>query len=313
MTEGRQPLTRASFSSEYFEERRRTELWSALMRPVAAVVPADVRPMHASLVAYDIGQMIITRTAVSASRYTRNPARPEHARLNSYVLLQMMLKGSASGVPGKVRTGVAQHDIYLLDMGKAADISVGASAHITLLMPRDALDEPGVTTHGRVLRKGQLPNRMISRHLMQLSDALPRLDTEQAEVAAELTREVLRASLAPSLVDEGAGVSSVALQARILSYVDNHLDDVELGAVALQERFHLSRSHLYRIFSHYGGIERYLLERRLDAATRELLAHPDRPISDIVYRHGFSSERQFQRGFRSRFGMPSSALRRARA
>jgi AraC-like DNA-binding protein len=100
-----------------------------------------------------------------------------------------------------------------------------------------------------------------------------------------------------------------AMQERMLTYIDAHLNDSELNATMLQRKFRISRTHLYRLFAELGGVQHCIRERRLEAAFRSLCEQPDRNISEIIFRLGFSNERQFQRSFRSRYGMTATAAR----
>ncbi|PPU72135.1 AraC family transcriptional regulator [Xanthomonas melonis] len=78
----------------------------------------------------------------------------------------------------------------------------------------------------------------------------------------------------------------------------------------MQQAFALSRASLYRLFQSRGGVASYIREQRLCTAHRYLQAYPDCSLTWLLYEMGFASERQFQRAFQQRFGMPPMQWRR---
>ncbi len=100
------------------------------------------------------------------------------------------------------------------------------------------------------------------------------------------------------------------LMVDLLAYVQEHIGEAELGTESLQQAFALSRASLYRLFQSRGGVASYIREQRLSTAHRYLQAYPDCSLTWLLYEMGFTSERQFQRAFQQRFGMPPMQWRR---
>lgn len=96
----------------------------------------------------------------------------------------------------------------------------------------------------------------------------------------------------------------------LLAYIEQHIGEAELGTDSLQQAFALSRASLYRLFQSRGGVASYIREQRLCTAHRYLQAYPDCSLTWLLYEMGFASERQFQRAFQQRFGMPPMQWRR---
>ena len=70
--------------------------------------------------------------------------------------------------------------------------------------------------------------------------------------------------------------------------------------------------HLTRLFAQEGdSLSRYIDERRLELAHRPLSsAQPSGlDISEVVYRHGYSSQTHFARSVKARYGRTSSEVR----
>lgn len=91
--------------------------------------------------------------------------------------------------------------------------------------------------------------------------------------------------------------------AEIISHIERHICDPELGATSLQAEFNLSRPTLYRIFQPLGGVSQHIRCRRAVVAHQHLRRDPDCSITWLLYEAGFTSERQFQRAFRAAFGV----------
>lgn len=95
----------------------------------------------------------------------------------------------------------------------------------------------------------------------------------------------------------------------VVSYIEEHLDDPDLGVDRLQSVFCVSRATLYRMFSEIGGVARFIRRQRLVAARQHLRQHPELAITWLLYELGFGSERQFQRAFQAEFGISPSEWR----
>ena len=306
-------------STALIESRLRTEVWRKALAPLASMVPAAPAPVLASYVMHRLGRTVVVRSTTSAGRYTRETSTADsavprrRASFGGYCIAQLVVKGSMMGRFGQTVVSAGRGDIWCASLDRDADLQYGDSEHISLFIPRVTLGEHGERLHGQLLPEGQLGCRMLTGHLTRLMGALSRARTDSARKAASMTPDVLRACLDLAAGCTGRPGQHLSLQQQVFSYIDENIDDPDLGPSALAAAFGISRSQLYRLFERHGGIHKYLLDCRLQAAFSDLLRNPDQQISDVVYRHGFSGERQFQRGFRKRFGMTSSELRKSQA
>lgn len=84
-----------------------------------------------------------------------------------------------------------------------------------------------------------------------------------------------------------------------------------LEIASLAARCGVSRQYLYRVFIRTFGVSPgdALRNRRLNAAYRELIEHPECSASEICYRCGFNDLSYFYRAFRARFGCAPGQLR----
>ncbi|WP_426701639.1 helix-turn-helix domain-containing protein [Rhodanobacter sp. Col0626] len=298
------------FSTALLEPGRRTLAYGRWISPIADVYPIGDDPIDASITMYDLGQITIARTSSSPARYVRNRDGVRHGQFDDCALLRLSQGGEVRGdFGGPANVEIHEGDIYLSDLSQAVDLQVGKSEHLNLLVPRRALGSAGRLLHGRLLREGRLPCRMLTRHLLHLFEHVADPGRTPASILSQTTLAVLRKCLGTSLREQGSQLWAETLQARVLAHIELQLGDAELGAATLQRRFHISRTHLYRLFEGAGGVAHCIQERRLQAAFQMLDGDTNKSILEISSGLGFHSERQFKRAFRARFGITASTVR----
>lgn len=94
--------------------------------------------------------------------------------------------------------------------------------------------------------------------------------------------------------------------------IAEQLGDTALSCECVAQGIGISVRHLTRVFAQEGGSpSRYIAERRLELAHR-LLSSPQAnglDISEVAYRHGYSSQAYFARSFKARYGRTPSEVR----
>ncbi|WP_426701644.1 helix-turn-helix domain-containing protein [Rhodanobacter sp. Col0626] len=298
------------FNTALMEPRLRTRAFRQWISSVADIHATDNKPMDVSIAAYDLGELIIARSSTSSARYCRDERVMERSEFNDRLLLRLSQGGEVRGNFGKdsclqIKTG----DIYLSDLSQPVDLLVDNGKHVNLLVPRRLLGESVRPLHGQILRKEHLPCRMLTQHLLRLVEMLPSLDNAHTPVVAQATIGVMKRCFQIAMREHGSHLWSERVRARMLAYIDAQIGDAELSAATLQGRFRISRTQLYRLFADLGGIQHHIRERRLEAAFRALRDHPEQTISEVIFQYGFTNERQFQRAFRSHYGMTATEAR----
>lgn len=97
---------------------------------------------------------------------------------------------------------------------------------------------------------------------------------------------------------------------RVIAYIEAHLAD-EIGLLELSSVVELSPHHFGEAFKASTGAppHRYVLARRIERA-QQLLREDDRPLGEIAYSVGFSSQAHFTTQFRRATGMTPGRFRR---
>jgi AraC-like DNA-binding protein len=147
----------------------------------------------------------------------------------------------------------------------------------------------------------------LYRHLPEMSEA-------EANVAAEGTVALVAACLAPSArrIGEAREAIDRTILDRARRHIEARLDDPGLTPASVCVAAGTSRSSLYGLFRRWGGVARYIQERRLrriHAALRD--PGERRGISQLAYAYGFTSAAHFSRAFRGLFGCAPRDVRDA--
>ena len=127
----------------------------------------------------------------------------------------------------------------------------------------------------------------------------------------ERTESDLLGLLRALVVGARAGGAPSQLRAA-QSFIERHLTDRDLSAGRVAAAVGISERQVSRVFGEYGGVARWITDRRLDLAGELLAAARPGAVSvgDVARRCGFASQSYFARAFRQRFARtPLEVLR----
>lgn len=157
-------------------------------------------------------------------------------------------------------------------------------------------------------------DRLIHQVVLNLKDEMATggvlgdlfVETLVATLATQLVREY--SNLTPRRAAHPPGLAADRLR-RVLDYINDNLGS-DIRLVMLATLADVSPDHLGRAFKQAIGLSphRYVIERRLERA-KELLTTSNRPLSEIAYGLGFSSQSHFTTAFRRFLGMTPRAYR----
>ena len=100
------------------------------------------------------------------------------------------------------------------------------------------------------------------------------------------------------------------LRALIQSHIEANLTSPTLSLTSILQTFGASRASLFRMFEAYGGVRRYINDRRLYRAVLDISKRPlvRGKVSNAAEKWGFSSNANFNRAVKRAFGAAPSAL-----
>ncbi|HEY2871579.1 MAG TPA: helix-turn-helix domain-containing protein [Reyranella sp.] len=156
--------------------------------------------------------------------------------------------------------------------------------------------------------------KLLADYMLLLEQNLPNLKPEIAPHLRDAVQSMIEACLVPSR-DRLANASNqinVTLMERVRRAVIKHLRSPSLGSVQLCREAATSRSQLYRLLEHEGGVVRYIQRRRLAEAFALLRdTAVTLSINKIAEALCFYDASGFTRAFRREFGMTPSDVRAA--
>jgi len=172
-----------------------------------------------------------------------------------------------------------------------------------------------------------LPKVTLEQNGIRVSDFVGRVVTRQSGYAAPLFSAIdgLVGGMPPQHVLPGLmqmlsfGLSNARRNAvadqhltMVQSYILQRLARNDLSPGQTANHFRISTRHLHKLFARDGmTFGKYLLDARLSACRKRLLASPEEPISEIAFSQGFQSQSHFSRAFRQKFGCTPNRLRKS--
>jgi AraC-like DNA-binding protein len=257
-------------------------------------------------VTYQLPHAVLASVESVAQTLSRGPA--EIARGGDQYVIYLQVSGELdatyAGRPRKIRPG----DVAIIDYSREIVSRTTDFAIIYLMVARDMVPPlflaPSV--HGTVFPAASGPGRLLYRTVETMLHTADALTLAEADAALDALLSMAAGMLEGVLAREsGLNSSGDAMLDRALAFIDRNLASPDLSPVIVEANLPLSRSSLYRLFEPLGGVRSAILHRRLDRSMKALLAgSASKPaLRAIAHQHGFQTEEQFSRAFRTRFGI----------
>jgi len=263
---------------------------------------------RAEAVGYRVGDLIFNRVALSPARFTRDH-RHLSGQTGDFLILQHQYTGSELLRMERGIVRIEAGNLYLRNWSFAFDSLATEMRLDSVLVPRHRLrsavihepDHP-VLSWSAARADGQVLASLLSAHFR----LLPRITLGEAEA---LTVAFL--GFIDGLLGYRVGAKPDTTLRAMEQYLLVRLRQ-GVGVEELCREFHVSRSHVYRLFEPHGGVHAYVKRQRLEHCYADLLgADPEHTrINDVAFSWGFHDTSLFSRQFRAQFGRsPSDVLR----
>lgn len=158
--------------------------------------------------------------------------------------------------------------------------------------------------------------RALSRTLSGYAELCLRSEPNSGISAFGAQHVVDLISHAPGILEgrspERAGLS--VLLSMMLDHIDRHVNDPELCAATLAQKFHCSQRYVHKLFSTTGrSVGEHVNGQRILVCTRNLLDHAHRraTIAEVAFNAGFRDISYFNRLFKRSTGLAPREFRRA--
>lgn len=299
--------------NEPFEGDDAFGVWHDMTRPVFELgLIQPLQDYHIESEWFVVDGLMFTRVNFGASTYRRSE---RHIRSSDqdYFHLHMPIIGTERGQVHSRPLLVGPDRITLQDWSWPYYTITEPTAKFGLLIPR-----------GRIERRDWIHERcpIISWQRNSLSGAAlafawqtlwSSLESGETEIVTQLVPQFVR--LVNRLVDRQWRQSSSESNRDILlpvmtAFLDDRLDQEQLGPRDLVEAFGCSRATVHRSFNRFGGVRNYVRNQRLARCFEEMALEPQpgRFIYEVAERWGFRNSAHFSRAFQKRFGLSARQI-----
>jgi AraC-like DNA-binding protein len=293
------------FDTADLPETERFERWRTAVPVYEVSQDPGVAPesFQALVDAWFLGEMVVSTNQLPALRFHRTRAKAE-ADGSDQLSVIMLRRGTWTGELDGCPMSAGPGQIVMFDLTRPTDVFSRENSNITLRIARGPIvaATPGIDLHGFMF-EGPI-GRVLADHMMLLVRRLPELPQIEAAAVVNATVGLIASCIASSKVaQEDLPLREIQTRHRVFRYVDENIGKPDLTAAKIGKQLGMSRSVLYRAFEPLGGIAQYVRARRLEAAHVQLEnTNVASRISDIARTFGFSSDTQFSRAFRTRYG-----------
>ncbi|TDG17764.1 AraC family transcriptional regulator [Paraburkholderia silviterrae] len=317
--EPRSRILHVPFDVQTEPVHRQLLAWRERIGKVLDVVPTRAqieRPFRGLIDTYWLEEFLFANVYTDALTLERSIARISQDNARSIAFHIVMDGDAATRVtrPGKRQDTPLDVGVLAVDFDQPLHVLRGACRHVSLFVPRTALQEvfpdPGAL-HGRVLGANEPASQLIRERLNVFAANVPHMSLERAILRL---REIVQLIVDAFGAQAGVRGSKPAVARAIAfntarRFVQANLAESDLSPESVVESLGLSRATIYRMFQHEGGLHAYIRHLRLRAAADDLVRFPGAPIAEIAWSVGFNSASDFTRAFRRAYGFAPQEVR----
>jgi AraC family transcriptional activator of tynA and feaB len=260
------------------------------------------------------GEILFRRICCGPNRAYRGPLEKKRDE-QAYFCLSYVTRGSEALDTGRSRFVINRGDIATRHSSQALSFeSTEPLEKLSVYIPEDAMDR--VLPHplsyvGLTIGRNSAIGGLLAGYLSSLCrDAAPMDERTEAGIA-EMTLGLVGAAIA---AQGPAACTSPreALVQRILAFIDRNLDDPDLKPSQIAATAGISLRYLHLLFAAQRGhtVAGWIRARRLERCRADLI-EPNRTVTEVAFRWGFSDAAQFSHVFSAKYGISPRAFRRA--
>ena len=295
-------------SAELVGRKHIVQAWRETTSAAFVCEPLAPERFDASLVAYNLDGLLISRARFDASRYART-AEMLRGDGNDGVVIALYLTGSIRGQIGEHELRMAPDRIALQDLSVECSALAEASDVLSVVITRNRITSPELLRARRpvlAFSLGTARGSLLARALNGIWEDLCAGRVAQPVVVAGAFMGLVNGLIEYSVDRAGAGDPLLRME----RYLRDHLSDPTLGHGHLQHAFHYSRSAIYRLFERHGGVAAFIRSERLLRCHAEIIRSTSAtsPVSAVAARYGFYDHSHFSRVFRDEYGVAPSHL-----
>ncbi len=266
--------------------------------------------LHYRFRAWQFGPLVLTLDSTGPLGVRRERHHVDRS-LSDLVGLRVYRSGFAEMLDDGASVKLGGDAVHLMDYSRERDVRRTTSRQFNVRMPADMLRYDG-GRHPAYMRFGidSGAGLILNNAMASLEEHLPSLKGPEIPALAAGFVGLVQGLLSGAISSHDDMAVQGARAEAMCRYLDQHLRDPDVGLATLTQAFGASRATIYRDFAEYGGVERYVLQRRLRRAYDDLARQSPRrgAVAAVAESWGFTSIHYFSRAFRNEFGMPPSEV-----
>ena len=295
-------------------DEQRLALWSDFVRPIydsSLLNPAQERAVDQAD-AWLLDNLLLTKAAFGSQLLHRHGRHLTHD-IPDYLLVEIYVSGELRGDVAGEAVYLKAGDLHILDFSREYWAHVSRADVRGVLIAHDRVGYDRHRHPAKIHIHGQSAvGRVLSGAIMSLFQCLDSTTKADGAAIANGLAGLLHGLLFSLDSHPLPSLGFAAARGRaIRDFVGQNLRSERLGADTICAAFNISRATLYRDMKRDGGLDRYILTRRLEAALKDLVSSPERrgTVTRTAEKWGFSSTSHFSREFTREFGFgPGSAV-----
>jgi AraC-like DNA-binding protein len=306
------------FNTESLDAADQVAAWREWFSPIFDISPvASNNPrFSAENKVWDIGGILLSRSAAPATYVTRGKLNISKNPVDHWVITYNR-HGETSIATDRTSLHASAGVPFLWSLGERTSSERSSVDRIQLLIPRDMFREISSlldASRGSVLNTPL--GRMLGDYMIFLESRLCSVAAGDLPRLAEAVRSMIAACVAPSAERSEVAAKEIELgrRERVCRVIHSQLRSAALTPASICRSVGISRSQLYRLFEHSGGVQRYIKRQRL-LQSHAILSDPDnaQPVLSIAQGLCFEDASSFSRAFRREFGHSPSDVKSAAA
>jgi AraC-like DNA-binding protein len=284
------------------------EFWDASAEVYDATIPdlPEARKRGVEAATWRLDNLVFVGAELSAFTCSRSRQRVRDCDMG---FIQLSIgEGAADGrlVVGDTVYTTAQNGAYLNDFSAAHTEIAGTDDYLAVFIPHAAVGyDPARHAPFMFLNENTAAGRLLTDAWNSVSRRLDSVrESEARALAAGLCGLVRGLMLRDGQFEETKETVKEARIRVMRGFIEANLRRPDLGIADLTANFGASRSTIFRDFSPSGGLDRYMMRRRLERAYVDLTDQPPTRgrITQVAESWGFQSMSHFYRAFRAEFG-----------
>lgn len=291
--------------------------WRKHASPFTCIEKADLASpgFQAHATGYDLGTLHIVSSEVDPVVFRHTLDHVGMMGFNHWTL-NLLKSGTVFGRTENCELNASANGMFVKSFAIPFEGQTSRTSSLRIMLSRDYYADlaPGLDRMDHRPMSGPMAD-IFRNFLMNIEGNLGVLSIQEGTKIVEAFEAMLRAVLEPTPdhLDRAAAPITASKFHMIEQFVMKNLNVPDLGAESICSALGMSRRQLYYIFEPYGGVAKFIKNRRL-VACWQLLADTDddRLISTIAYDHGFTSSATFSRQFQAEFGFSPREARMAK-